>query len=116
MSSNETCAICRYGQDSQEHWWLLALGGHAYSTNGVDWEYTGVAWGDPFDSKRGNVVTYADGHTFRFTRRERPHLIFADDGSPSHLITAAQYGTGSNPGATGDNGDASFTLVQAIRH
>lgn len=105
-----------YGYDSRYHWWLLALGGHAYSLDGKEWTYTGIAWGDPFDAKRGNVVEYDDGTTFRFTRRERPHLILDDEGNPTHLITAAQYGTGTDPGTTGDNGDASYTLVQEIKH
>ena len=58
---------------------------------------------------------FMDGSAFRFTRRERPHLIFHANESISHLITAAQYGEGKNPGAQGDNGDASYTLVQPVR-
>mmetsp|Transcript_35300 Transcript_35300/g.59832 ORF Transcript_35300/g.59832 Transcript_35300/m.59832 type:complete len:503 (+) Transcript_35300:16-1524(+) len=105
-----------YGTDTLDHWWLLAEGGHAFSEDGINWTYTGVAWGDPLDRKRGNVVTYKDGSTFRFTRRERPHLILDEHGNPTHLITAAQYGTGKIPTEVGDNGDASYTMIQEIAH
>mmetsp|Transcript_5327 Transcript_5327/g.7850 ORF Transcript_5327/g.7850 Transcript_5327/m.7850 type:complete len:494 (+) Transcript_5327:157-1638(+) len=105
-----------YGQNTQTQWWLLAEGGHAFSRDGVEWTYTGVAWGDPFARKLGDVVKYKDGSTFRFTRRERPHFILDDEGYPTHLITAAQYGTGKIPTEVGDNGDASYTLIQEIEH
>lgn len=104
-----------YGYRSSTQWWLDAVGGHAFSTDGIDWTYTGVAWGDPTTVDQGNVVHFMDGSAFRFTRRERPHLIFHANQSISHLITAAQYGEGKNPGARGDNGDASYTLVQPVR-
>jgi hypothetical protein len=65
---------------------------------------------------QGNIVNFTDGTAFRFTRRERPHLIFhSKNKSISHLINAAQYGTGKNPGVHGDNGDASYTFIQPVR-
>ena len=109
-----------YGFDTTEHWWLHAAGGHAFSRDGVTWTYTGVAWGPSTTTKQGDVVNFTDGTSFRFTRRERPHLIFrpavngAMYGTISHLTSAVQYGAGENPGEIGDNGDASYTLVQPV--
>jgi len=60
-------------------------------------------------------VVYTDGTNFSMTRRERPHFIFNGAGQPTHLTNAAQYGPGKLPGTLGDNGDASFTMVQPIR-
>eukprot|EP00483_Globobulimina_turgida_P007211 UN07225 len=50
---------------------IYVCGGHAYSSNGIDWIYTGYAF--------GNNVEYTDQSSFVFTRRERPHLIFSKD-------------------------------------
>ena len=63
---------------------------------------------------QGDVVHFTDGSSFRFTRRERPHLVFREDGTISHLTSAAQYGDGKIPGQIGDNGDACYTLVQPV--
>jgi hypothetical protein len=60
-------------------------------------------------------VHFSDGSDFVFTRRERPHLLFDEAGAPTFLASAAQYGTGEDPGTTGDNGDASYTMLQPIR-
>ena len=38
--------------------------------DGVHWVFTGTAW--------GNVVQFTDGHSYSFSRRERPHLVFGD--------------------------------------
>ncbi|GAB5353066.1 hypothetical protein AAMO2058_000006500 [Amorphochlora amoebiformis] len=103
-----------YGMESSYNWWLLAEGGHAFSVDGVTWTYSGVAWGDPFDRLRGDVVHYKDGTSFRFTRRERPHFIIDEKGRPTHLVTAAQYGTGKNPGGGANNDDACYTLIQQL--
>ena len=65
-----------YGYDSEFQWWLDAVGGHAFSEDGIQWTYSGVAWGDPNTRIQGNIVNFTDGTAFRFTRRERPHLIF----------------------------------------
>ena len=63
---------------------------------------------------RKTAVAFDDGTNFTFTRLERPHLIFDAKGAPTHLVNAAQYGGGKDPGTTGDNGDASYTLVRPI--
>eukprot|EP01065_Artemidia_motanka_P041135 TRINITY_DN5279_c2_g1_i1.p1 TRINITY_DN5279_c2_g1~~TRINITY_DN5279_c2_g1_i1.p1 ORF type:complete len:514 (+),score=143.63 TRINITY_DN5279_c2_g1_i1:56-1543(+) len=101
-----------YGYHTSTQWWLDAVGGHAFSADGITWTYSGVAWGNATARQQGNVVTFKDGSTFRYTRRERPHLIFDASGEISALSTSAQYGTGTNPGIPGDNGDACYTLVQ----
>lgn len=78
----------------------------------VRWQ--GVAWGNA-QHPRGNTVAFTDGTNFSFTRRERPHLVFNHEGAPALLTNAAQYGHGKLPGTIGDNGDASYTMVQPIR-
>jgi len=103
-----------YGEGTEKQWWLDTCGGHAYSRDGIEWEYSGVAWGNA-EHPLGNVVRYSDGTNFSMTRRERPHLIFDGEGRPCQLTNAAQYGPGKLPGVLGDNGDASFTMVQPIR-
>ena len=102
------------GEGTQDQWWLDTCGGHAFSRDGAEWTYSGVAWGNA-EHPHGNAVQYTDGTSFSFTRRERPHLIFDGAGQPTHLTNAAQYGPGKLPGELGDNGDASYTMVQPIR-
>ena len=74
-------------------------GGHAYSADGVHWIYSGVAY--------TNHVDHTDGTSTTFTRRERPHLVFADDGCTPLALT-----NGVVPG--GSTGDASHTLLQRV--
>ena len=57
-------------------------GGHAFSTDGLQWTYTGVAY--------DNVVEYADGWRHAFSNRERPHLVF-DGETPIALTTGVRY-------------------------
>lgn len=74
-------------------------GAHAFSIDGVAWTYSGWAY--------GNNATYTDGEVHTFSRRERPHMLFAPDGTtPLALSTGVQY--------AGGYGDAVFTLVQPI--
>ena len=98
-----------YGTGTAAQWWLDATGGHAFSRDGWRWTYTGVAYGNAtarYDTPAGQGATVAfdDGTRVPFTRLERPHLIFAANadgalrGDPTHLINAAQYGTGTDPG------------------
>jgi len=103
-----------YGEDTQRRWWLDTCGGHAFSRDGRTWQYGGVAWGDA-EHPHLNIVRFTDSTNFSFTRRERPHFVFDGRGAPALLTSAAQYGSGKNPGPKGDNGDASFTMVQPIR-
>ena len=112
-----------YGSGTKTQWWLDATGGHAFSRDGFDWTYTGVAWGDALGryntpAGQGADIKFDDGSTIRFTRVERPHLIFAGRqfrGDPTHLITSAQYGPGTDPGTGAHNDDACYTLIQPVR-
>ena len=86
-------------------------GGHAYSLDGAAWVYTGAAF--------GNNVSFSDGSWQVFSRRERPHLLFADDGTtPIALSTGVEYAAppdvrceiGGSPAPC----DPVFTLVQPV--
>lgn len=83
-------------------------GGHAFSVDGTrNWTFTGTAW--------SNTVHFEDGTSYAFSRRERPHLIFADKSDPfriTGLSTGVQYGSGSPIARAGE--DACFTLVQPV--
>ena len=114
-----------YGSGTKTQWWLDATGGHAFSKDGWTWTYTGVAWGNATSryntpAGQGAHVPFDDGTTVKFTRLERPHLIFGNSkggqlrGDPTHLICSAQYGTGTNPGSGAQNDDACYTLVIPI--
>lgn len=72
-------------------------GGHAYSTDGARWFYTGLAYGP--------AVEFTDGTNYTFARRERPHLVFDSDGQPIALTTGVQYG----------QRDSAYTLLQPLR-
>jgi hypothetical protein len=78
--------------------------GHAYSRTGTSWTYTGVC---------GNSSgTYTDGTTFAFSRRERPHPVFAEDGTTIVAVTnGVQYKDSTTKG-----GDAVFTFLQPIKN
>ena len=59
-------------------------GNHAFSLDGATWVNTGAAY--------GNNVSFSDGSFHAFSRRERPHLLFAEDGvTPIALSTGVQY-------------------------
>ena len=101
-------------QDEEDNWHALLhnlegphmckgiecqVGVHAFSSNGIDWHFGGVAY--------TSRVHFTDGSTIEFNRRERPHLVFQEGSRlPVALSTAAQEG-----GATGDR---SFTLLQGL--
>jgi hypothetical protein len=111
-----------YGTGTKTQWWLDATGGHAFSRNGWEWTYTGVSWGNAtsrYNTKEGQgaFITFSDGTTTRFTRLERPHLIFKTNqmvGDPIFLTNSAQYGNSTNPEGASANGDACYTLVRPI--
>ena len=76
------------------------VGVHAYSHNGYDWEYSGTAY--------TSQINLTDGSSIRLNRRERPHLVFAEDTRKVvALSTSAQVG--------GPYGDRSFTLLQGVK-
>ena len=59
----------------------------------------------------GATGSYVDGTTFSFLRRERPHLVFADDG---FTIVGLTTGITYNDSTTKGN-DACFTFFQPVR-
>jgi len=76
--------------------------GHAYSKNGLNWTYTGIA---------GNSSgKYTDGSEFFLTRRERPHPIFAQDGTT--MIGISSGVTYNDSTTTGK--DACYTFIQPV--
>jgi len=111
-----------YGSGTKTQWWLDATGGHAFSRDGWHWTYTGVAWGNATaryntPEGQGATIDFSDGTSVKFTRVERPHLVFASKqfrGDPIFLTNSAQYGMGTNPGTGANNDDACYTLVQPI--
>jgi len=82
-----------------------------------------VAWGNATSryntpAGQGASVTFTDGVTTRFTRLERPHLVFAKNalrGDPIYLTNSAQYGNGTNPGSASKSDDACYTLIQPVQ-
>jgi hypothetical protein len=101
-----------YGVDTDTKWWLLAAGGHAFSRDGLEWTYTGLAWGN--STSQGYDAVFEDGTGYHFTRMERPFVVLNEtDGDPAFLVSAAQYGT-SQSATAANGGDAAFTLVQPV--
>lgn len=79
---------------------LCQVGTHQFSYDGWQWYSTGVAY--------TSLVHYTDGSSHLFDRRERPHLVFAENTTtPVALSNAARPG--------GLDGDRTFTLVQGLR-
>jgi hypothetical protein len=77
-------------------------GGHAFSANGINWTYTGVAFNASGE--------YTDGMPFAFSRRERPHPVFAADGVTIVAVTnGVEYQDETTAG-----GDAVFTFLQPV--
>ena len=112
------------GTGTSQQCWLNPTGGHAFSRNGLDWTYGGVAWGDPlarYDTPngRGARISFEDGSSVRLTRFERPSFIFAGNdlrGDPTHLVASAQYGEGLRAGTSdAENNDGSCTMILPIR-
>ena len=83
-------------------------GGHAYSEDGRRWTFTGTSW--------SNRVTLLEGdggeYVYRFSRRERPHLVFDALGAISALTTGVQFGAHSPRYVAGE--DACYTLLQSV--
>ena len=76
---------------------IPACGSHAYSADGKAWTYGGVAF--------NRTVQFTDGSSFDFNRRERPHLVFAKDGTTPLALSS---------GVTYDGVGHAYTLVQPI--
>ena len=58
------------------------VGGHAFSQNGIDWIYYGLAY--------DNVIQYDDGTNATLIRRERPHFLFSEEDNCT--IQASSWG------------------------
>jgi len=80
---------------------LCQVGTHQFSLDGGrQWFYTGTAY--------TSLVNFTDGSSHLFDRRERPHMVFAENSTtPIALSTAARPGD--------QDGDRTFTLVQGLR-
>jgi hypothetical protein len=110
-----------YGTGTKTQWWLDATGGHAFSRDGWSWTYTGVAWGNATSryntpQGQGAKIQFTDGVTTKFTRLERPHLVFKTNemvGDPIYLTNSAQYGDSTNPEGASANGTYVRALAQA---
>ena len=86
-------------------------GNHAFSLDGATWVNTGFAY--------SNNASYSDGSWQAFLRRERPHILFADDGvTPVALSNGVEYsvpeGVRCDVNGSATVCDPIFTLVQPI--
>ena len=77
-----------------------SCGGHAYSVDGKAWTFTGSAY--------TSHTRYDDGSSADFPFCERPHFVFAADGTTPLALT-----NGVKPG-WGAGGDQSFTLLRPL--
>ena len=83
-----------------------SVGGHAFSIDGAHWFISPVR-------AYTAAVEYEDGKSLDFRARERPHLLFGEDGEPGWFVSAVgDPGPGGNTGVPGQ--DHSFTLVQGL--
>ena len=79
------------------------VGIHAFSQDGERWTFTGTAW--------SNRVRFTTGAEYRFTRRERPSLLFDAQGAITALSTGVQLK--GRKYVAGE--DACYTLLQPVR-
>lgn len=77
-----------------------SCGGHAFSVDGKAWTFTGTAY--------TSHTLYSDGSSADFPYCERPHFVFAEDGTTPLALT-----NGVKPG-WGEGGDQSFTLLRPL--
>eukprot|EP01052_Picozoa_sp_SAG31_P016789 SAG31_NODE_1125_length_9770_cov_2.732499_8_plen_542_part_00 len=98
--------------------------GHAYSTDCRSWKYSS-------QPAASTTIEHTDGTSTTWIKRERPHLMFSDDGTPTFLMTGVmaidvaqptrgfEHCTWANHLRTDAGGkglcDPGFTHVQAIR-
>ena len=77
----------------------LMVGTHSFSEDGRTWWYGGLAY--------TNRVNFTDWSHVNLNRRERPHVVFAENGrTPIALIGSAEVG--------GKHDDWGFVLLQQI--
>jgi hypothetical protein len=98
-----------------------AHGLHAFSADGVAW-HKSPTHSDAFQLD----ISLSDGDTARLARRERPEILFADDGTPRFLYNGANTRNAELPGAAADLAQGltglhhggfghAFSLVQPIK-
>ena len=88
------------------HAWAYAPPDRDWAAHGppLSWHVTGVAY--------TNVVNFTDGSRHAFARRERPHLIWGQDGQTPIALSNGVQSAGT-PNAPSEDG--TFTLVQPLR-
>jgi len=82
-------------------------GGHAWSLDGRQWTLAGTA--------RFSTVPITDRGPCSFSRRERPHLVFADpkdEFASTALTSGVQFGAHPPTSVAGD--DACYTLFRPV--
>ena len=105
-------------QDPRGHYHALfhsfilgAVGGHAFSKDGLDWTFGSKANGFLQDGAYGLNVTLQNQSVVRLERRERPHLLLDMAGNPLVLTNGVQSaGFSSQPGY-----DFTYTAAFPIR-
>ena len=117
-------------------------GAHAWSEDGAAWSFGGTAWSNRVPmlaeaapsgngtgiaatehaatgGRRGGMAatsgngTAAATELYRFSRRERPHLLFDAGGAIVALTTGVQFGAHAPTSFAGE--DACYTLLQPVR-
>jgi len=92
------------------------VGLHAFASeinaDGSGWATSPRLINSTAPSAYGANVTFTDGTTFAYFRRERPELRTNAKGDPTHLITGIEYF--SEKTANGSNAQFSFTIVQEV--
>ena len=71
-----------------------------------------MAWHYPYvlGSAYWENATLTDGRSVEFTKRERPHLVFAEDG-----VTPLALTNGAGVDGVGKHGDHTWTFLQLLR-
>eukprot|EP01007_Sphenomonas_quadrangularis_P002684 NODE_443_length_1479_cov_149.490210_g327_i0.p1 GENE.NODE_443_length_1479_cov_149.490210_g327_i0~~NODE_443_length_1479_cov_149.490210_g327_i0.p1 ORF type:complete len:402 (+),score=90.41 NODE_443_length_1479_cov_149.490210_g327_i0:45-1250(+) len=91
---------------------ISAVAGHAYSRDGINWKIAD-------EPAYSTTVTYTNGTTLLYGKRERPHLLFDDDQNPialtNGICTTPDYHLCNANPAPGYF-DTSFTLIQPVNH
>lgn len=84
-----------------------AVGCHAFSPDGSKWTLSSTPAYD-------YAVTFTDGTTTTFSRRERPQLVFdPDTGAPTHLINGVQLPRAEQP--VDSQGDYTYSIIVPLR-
>eukprot|EP00937_MAST-01D_sp_MAST-1D-sp2_P004368 g4368.t1 len=92
-------------------------GGHAYSEPPyTDWVFTGTSWSNEVRFAGGGEEGGGADEAYRFSRMERPHLVFGDAQQPRRitgLTAGVQFGAAAPLSVPGQ--DACYTLFQPVQ-